>query len=171
MIKHNAIDDLLKLLKRNGLANVDSLPSVVRTKQRSGMNYVYFGLMASLKKNFNKYPQETKDKTGRMEISMNIDGLPLFRSSNTCLWRSNTCLWPILCAIIIQPIQPVAMTCGTFKPNHLEFLLETIQDLGDILQHGFQYDDHSGDSELYCLQCTSSGYGDGYEALFRILCQ
>ena len=95
-IQHNATDDLLKLLKRNGLANVDSLPSsahtllktdtVVRTKETPGMNYVYFGLMASLKKNFNKYPQETKDKTGRMEISMNIDGLPLFRSSNTYLW-------------------------------------------------------------------------------------
>ena len=48
MITHNTIDDLLKLLKSNGLANVDRLPSsartllktdtVVRTKDKSGMN-------------------------------------------------------------------------------------------------------------------------------------
>lgn len=94
-IKHNATDDLLKLLKRNGLANVDSLPSSartllktdrhVRTKEKSGMKCVYLGLEDSLKKNFNNYPQETKNKTDRIEISLNIDGLPLFRSSNTCL--------------------------------------------------------------------------------------
>ena len=36
---------------------------------------------------------------------------------------------------------PVAITCGTSEPNDLEFLLETIQDLGHIMQDGFQYDD------------------------------
>ena len=40
---------------------------------------------------------------------------------------------------MIQPMQPVAMTCGTSEPNDLEFLLETIQDLGHIMQHGFQW--------------------------------
>jgi len=44
---------------------------------------------------------------------------------------------------MIKPttVFPVAISCGTSEPNDVEFLLETIQDLGHIMQHGFQYGD------------------------------
>ena len=57
----------------------------------------------------------------------------------------------------IKPITvfPVAITCGTSKPNDLEFLLETTQYLGHIMQHGFQYDDKTIQVTLNCIVCDA----------------
>ena len=123
-IKHTAADDLLKLLKTHGH---ESLPSSARTilktdrqvttEDKSGMKYVYLGLETSVVKHFDKYPLEIKQQTNVLPIALNIDGLPLFRSSNTVFW-------PILCSILIPPITvfPIAVTCGTSKPENLDFL-------------------------------------------------
>ena len=50
---------------------------------------------------------------------------------------------------------PVAITCDTSEPNDVEFLLETIQDLGHILQHGLQYDDKTIQATLNCIVCDA----------------
>ena len=52
-----------------------------------------------------------------IHISLNIDGLPLFRSSKKSLW-------PILGLISnIKPsvVFPIAITCGDGKPQNLDF--------------------------------------------------
>jgi len=96
-VKRTAADDLLKLLKSHGHG---SLPSSARTllktdrmvvsAEKSGMKYIYLGIENAIITNFDKYPSEIKQSTNRLPIALNIDGLPLFRSSNTVLW-------PVLC--------------------------------------------------------------------------
>ncbi|XP_050719438.1 uncharacterized protein LOC127000064 [Eriocheir sinensis] len=156
-IKHNAADDLLKLLRSNGH---NSLPLSARTllkternvkiEDKSGMSYIYLGLKESLLKNFEKYPRQTKQNTQNLEVSLNIDGLPLFKSSNTCMW-------PVLCAIMIQPVTvfPVALTCGSSKPCNLDFLNDTIRELNDILQHGIQYEEFKIHVTLKSIVCDA----------------
>ena len=114
----------------------------VKTEEKSGMSYIYLGLKKSLIIHFEKYPPETKQKTRNIEVSLNIDGLPLFRSSNTCMW-------PVLCAIMIQPVTvfPVVLTCGESKQSNLDFLNDTIREMSHILQHGIQYEE----STMHCL--------------------
>ena len=124
-IKHNAADRLLKILKESGHP---SLPRSTRTltktaryvpsTQKSGMGYIYFPIKEELLQQFLMYPKGVTEKATTLELSLNIDGLPLFKSSSKTLW-------PILCGIMnVEPVTvfPVALTYGGSKPSNLEFL-------------------------------------------------
>ena len=86
-IKHNRVDSLLKILKDSGH---DQLPGLGRTliktaryvplTEKSGMDYIYFPVKEELMGQFLKYQTMTKEKVTSLEISPNIDGLPLFSS-------------------------------------------------------------------------------------------
>lgn len=158
LIKQNAVDSLLMLLKQNGHPN---LPASARTllkttrdiaiQTKSGMEYVYFPVASELLKQFKKYPPAIVDKTDSLEISLNVDGLPLFKSSNKSLW-------PVLCAIVnVQPVTvfPVVLTYGACKPGNLEFLEDLTRDLGNVLQHGLQDGDKTLPVSLRCVVCDA----------------
>ncbi len=89
-MKHNTADDFLKLLKAHG-NNTLSLSARtllktdrnVQTQEKSDMSYIYLGVEESLMRCFQKYPPETKQSTVNIEVSLSVDGLPLFKSSNT----------------------------------------------------------------------------------------
>ena len=97
LVKHNAVDSLLALLKKNSHQN---LPTSARTllgttrsisvQVKSGMDYIYLPLAAELLKHLKRHPPNMVDRIDSLEISLNVDGLPLFKSSNKTLW-------PVLC--------------------------------------------------------------------------
>ncbi len=122
----------------------------MKTDKISGMSYTYLGLKETLVRNFKKYPPETMQNIHNIEVSLNTDGLPLFSSSNTCMW-------PVLCAIMIQPVTvfPVAITHGKLKPCNLDSLNDTIRELCHILQNGFQYEESTVHVTLKCIVCDA----------------
>ncbi|KAA0708859.1 hypothetical protein E1301_Tti011794 [Triplophysa tibetana] len=137
-ITHNALDDLLKGLKRNGHPELPSTartllktPRTVTSSQKSGMECVHFNLRESLSDQLKRYPTEMIERVSTLELSFNIDGLPIFKSSRTHLW-------PILCAIHLNPISvfPVTLTLGPTKPKDLEFAEEAINDIQELLDNG-----------------------------------
>ena len=138
-VKHNFLDDLLKLLKQNGHPD---LPVTARTllkttkyvelETRSGMDYIYFGIKDKLLQTLTRYPSHLIEQVDTLHLSFNIDGIPLFKSSNKSLW-------PILCAIQnLKPVIvfPVALTLGESKPKDLDFLSDVIQEVKDLQIHG-----------------------------------
>lgn len=146
-IKHNAVDSLLKILIQSGHPNLPaSARSLLKTDRcvptevKSGMEYIYFPIKEELLKHFMRYPTAARENTTTLEISLNIDGLPLFKSTNKSIW-------PILCGIMnLQPVTifPVALTYGSSKPSDLLFLQDTVDDLNDLLEHGL----HDGERKL-----------------------
>ena len=157
-IKQNALDGLLGLLKANGHPD---LPGCARTllqtsryipiQQKSGMEYVYFPFSEQLLRHFKRHPVDTVCRTDSLEISLNVDGLPLFKSSGKNVW-------PVLCAIVnIKPIVvfPVVLTCGHSKPNDLEFLEELINDLNDVLKNGIQDGERVLSVTIRCVVCDA----------------
>ncbi|CAB4028785.1 Hypothetical predicted protein [Paramuricea clavata] len=123
----------------------------ISIQKKSGMEYVYFPLAAQLLHHFKRYPAETVRGMDTLEISLNVDGLPLFKSSSTNLW-------PVLCAIVnVKPIIvfPVVLTCGSSKPKDLEFLEELINDLDNILKDGVQDGDRVLSVSLRCVVCDA----------------
>ena len=100
---------------------------------------------------FLRYPTMTKDKVTTLEISLNIDGLALFKSSNKSLW-------PVLCGIMnieAMAIFPVALTCGSSKLIDLLFLEDTVDDLNHLLEHGLNVDGRVVPVVLRCVVCDA----------------
>ncbi|CAB3977231.1 Hypothetical predicted protein [Paramuricea clavata] len=158
LVKHNAMDSLLALLKKRGHPN---LPSSARTllgtkrsisvQVKSGMDYVYLPLAAELLKHFKRHPPNIVDHIDSFEISLNVDGLPLFKSCNKTLW-------PVLCAIVnVKPVVvfPVVLAYGNSKPKDLEFLENVIRDLGDVLENGLQDGNRVLPVSLRCVVCDA----------------
>jgi len=156
LITHSALDDLLKILKRHG----HDLPATARTllqtpknitmQIKSCMEYIYFPLQEEIIKFLGKYPSDVVSNINSIEISLNIDGLPIFKSTRKSVW-------PILCAIQLKPVTvfPVALTFGESKPGNLEFLHDTIKDLGALLQNGMQYNNRNIEVKLRCIVCDA----------------
>ena len=87
-IKHNAVDSLLHILQRHGHSVLPATARIllgsateVTTEVRSGMDYIYFRVKTELLKHFKNYSLEYRNSIESLEVSLNIDGLPLFTSS------------------------------------------------------------------------------------------
>ncbi len=102
-VKHSAIDALLTILKRHGHAD---LPQTVRTlfdrsnkyevNTRDGVDIIKLTVSDQLSKHLSRYPTALTEHLQSLDLSLNIDGLPLFKSSNLSLW-------PVLCSINLTP--------------------------------------------------------------------
>ena len=104
---------------------------------RSGMEYIYFGLISQLIQVLKRFPPTDAANVDSLQISLNVDGLPLFKSSGKCVW-------PVLCAVMnLKPVTvfPVALTYGNAKPDNLQFLQDTVRDLCNLIHNGLQVGD------------------------------
>ena len=156
-IKQNAVDSLLKLLKSQGHPDLPSTARtllktdrVVVTQVKSGMDYYYFGVKDQLRKYLSMYPLGVVQNIHQLDISLNIDGLPLFNSNNKTVW-------PILCALHLEPMQlfPITLTFGNHKPLNLEFLQDAITDLNEILQNGLEFNERIIPVHIKCIVCDA----------------
>lgn len=145
-IKHNAVDSLLKILRKNGHPE---LPKTTRTlletcesvnlQLKSGMKYIYLDCKEQLLKHLKMYPHSVKE----LDLSLNVDGLPLFKSSSLSLW-------PVLCQINLSPysVFPFALCCGTSKPCNLEFLDDFVRDLCNLMENGLEFGNEKNQSDF-----------------------
>ena len=62
------------------------------------MQYIYFGVEKQLLSHLELYPEETLRHLAIFDTSLNIDGLPLFKSTSTSSW-------PVICSLNIKPTQ------------------------------------------------------------------
>lgn len=96
--------------------------------------FCYLGLQDALKTRLHK---DIVILHNMLSISFNIDGIPLFHSSNLQFWT-------ILGLIKNCPSVPfvVRIYCGSSKPNPLsEFLNEFVTELNQLLTTGFTFND------------------------------
>ena len=136
-IKHVHIDRLLKTLKEHGYAE---LPGTARTllgtktfacTTKSQMEYIFLGLKKPLHDHLQSYDPEVFANDIPVEISLNIDGVPVFKSKKSSMW-------PLLCCVHLRPciVFVSVITYGEKKPSDLEFLREAVTELKDILDNG-----------------------------------
>jgi hypothetical protein len=156
-IKHNALDNLLKLLKKHGHSELPSTartllhtPRQLDTQQSSGMEYVYFPLKQKLQETLESYPLDEVVQLDCVDLSLNVDGLPLYKSSKTCMW-------PVLCAVMLDPVTifPTALTCGASRPTDLGFLEDTVRDLGHLMNDGITFMGRKIKVNLRCFVCDA----------------
>ena len=158
-VTHSALSDLLKILKLQGLdvpqtaASLLKTPRSVTVEQKSGGNYIYFGLAKSISTHLSTMSYDVQQNEKEIELHVNIDGLPLFKSSSLSVW-------PILCSfsnstqLRSKPF-PVALFCGLKKPSNLDFLLDFIEESKTLSRDGFVYNGTHVSVKIVCIICDA----------------
>ncbi|KAL1007160.1 hypothetical protein UPYG_G00082840, partial [Umbra pygmaea] len=160
-VQHNtpliALDSLLSGLRCHGHPDLPKsgrtlmkTPRLVEVEAKSGMQYVHFKLQEEIIRHLDCYPDHVSEQAERVEISLNIDGLPLFKSSKATLW-------PILCAIHLEPpvVFPVTLTLGPSKPSDLKFMDDMVNELQVTLSNGIDFRGQTIAVDLRCIICDA----------------
>ena len=139
-VSHNFTDSLLKLLQKEHL----DVPSTCRTllmynsikniniTNSYNVEYYYFGLEFMIRNILKNYPIEYIKENNHLKISINIDGLPINKSTTKSMW-------PILIRIASYDIVfPIAITLGS-KPS-IEYLNDAVDELVKLCNDGLMYD-------------------------------
>lgn len=163
------------------LCKITYPPITQDLKSKSGHDYYYFGLEAQLKFHLELYPASDIKKLSILSITINNDGLPLFKSNSVSSW-------PILVQIAnLKPrkVFPVVLTAGPGKPHDLEYLEDFITEARHLMENGFDFHNQKlglaitaiicdaparahvkhvkqYSSRFGCDQCESTGFHDGY---------
>jgi hypothetical protein len=134
-IDHNSLSDLLKIVKR--LDCLKNLPSDARTLLKTPRSteiqlippgkYLEFNWCNSLSLLIKKQPEARNP----VKVQINIDGIPLFKSSNQQFW-------PILGSIeSTQDCFVIGIFAGAGKPNSVnQFLDKFVNKFNDISEAG-----------------------------------
>ena len=97
-------------------------PTRIETYEKCSGDYAYFGISNGIRSVINEH----NSNNNVLSLSINIDGVPLFRSSSKQLW-------PILCSFENSDIFIIAIYCGDHKPNCVhEYLSDFIADWNEI---------------------------------------
>jgi hypothetical protein len=160
-LSRTAMSDLLKGLHSNCCSNCSSsLPrdgrSVVGTKRnvstqiqnKAGGQYVHIGVV----KGIQRHISGTTDGLAKLIAIVNIDGLPIFKSSALQFW-------PILMRIINGNYDKpfvVGIYAGTCKPQNVhEFLSEFVADMASVMSSGITVNHNHFDVALQCIICDA----------------
>lgn len=136
----SASSKLLKILRTYDI----DVPSDARTlyktprsgtvtiTEKSGGTYAFFGVETCIHQQLKMIENDVS--IDHLEIDINIDGLPIYKSRNISIW-------PIQVAIVnLESLKNkpfvVAMFCGVHKPSNLDFLKDSVSELKNLMSHG-----------------------------------
>ncbi|XP_071810762.1 uncharacterized protein [Apostichopus japonicus] len=154
-ITHTAITDLLKVLKKYH----PELPKQPRTLldtsttyttvSLSGGQYYHFGVKAGV---VAKLPEMANvAEYQELTIQVNIDGLPLFKSSNNQFW-------PILGMLTNCDLKKpflIGLFYGLTKPADLHFLDEFVAEAKKLQSDGFMYNEQHLTIKISAIVCDT----------------
>lgn len=136
-ITRSAVNQILEILRSEGLPfpkdarTLLRTPRTINTEEKCGGTYAYFGLKTSIDKVLLQF--DHSEIPTEIELLVNIDGIPLFKSSGEQFW-------PILCSFKESRPFLVAIFFGKSKPNSVDdLLLDFLTEYSDIKQNGFFY--------------------------------
>lgn len=159
-IAHNTANELLSILKKHGHVE---LPCDVRILVRTPRNisshiealanghYMHFGLSSSLEHSIKMYSKFIKKND--IKLNVNIDGLPISKSSGSQFW-------PILVSIedinvYTSPII-IGVYHGIHKPNNAnEFLTPFVNDFILFLQNGITVSNVKYNVSIKAILCDA----------------
>ena len=162
-IPHSALQSLLSILRvyhpflpkdPRTLLNTSTYYNVVDI---DGGSYYHFGLASGLLKLVQSMPNKLNIEASDIDsvlVQFNIDGLPLFKSTNTQFW-------PILCRVV-EPFESKPFVVGLFsgnqKPQNVHEYLQSFKaEVTELIQNGIQVSNtgHNFGVEISCFVCDT----------------
>ncbi|KAB0801046.1 hypothetical protein PPYR_00215 [Photinus pyralis] len=139
-IEHIALNSLLRLLRQHFDNNLPAdARTLLKTPRRTDLQeifpgkFFYFGLDSAVNKILDKY--ELSDNIDVIKIGVNVDGLPLSKSSGSQLY-------PIICNLWENPsvVEMIGLYHGYEKPSDPNiFMQDFINDAVLFTNNGFMY--------------------------------
>ena len=134
-----SVSHLLSILQ----PHLPQLPADARTllkiqtnvvlKYVAGGEYYNFGIPAGIVSCLESHPSDVDTLSHHVKLQLNIDGLPLFKSSNTQLWPILGMVEGLSCR---QPFV-IGLYSGATKPNNLaDFLNEFVSEMATLERDG-----------------------------------
>ena len=153
-VKHGCtrqyINDLLIILNESGHSLTKDSRTLLKTDQKATSTtlfngeYTYFG-----EKNTIEKIVTTNNCTDRkINLMVNVDGLPLFKSRTLQLW-------PILIRFSSFKPVPVALYCGSKKPDMGKYLVEFVDEMERLLSEPLEVNGSSYELSIYKFTCDA----------------
>jgi len=127
-LTRSSCNELLAVLRKHGLPlpkdsrALRKTPRDVSTSLKCGGQYVYFGVKKLL---------HLAKPCDVFSLKVNIDGVPLHKSTNKQFW-------PILCQVNSSTPAIIALFLGTSKPDSIEnFLEDFVEEMEELHANGF----------------------------------
>lgn len=160
-VVHSKVSSLLKILKPlhpNLPLDARTLlgtQTQYETKQIAGGSYHHFGIQKAVQNAINNSDSSVKTALSEgvtLGMQVNIDGLPIFKSSNVQFW-------PML-ARLIPPIKTKVFTIGLFsgseKPKNVdEYLHDFVAEMNSIENGGICISSVNCSLEVSCFICDA----------------
>ncbi|KAG0444568.1 hypothetical protein HPB47_013649 [Ixodes persulcatus] len=151
-LTHTSMNAILDFCRRRGISELPrDARTVMKTERKAKLDssgtFIHFGLAEGIREALGPgpVPQELK-------LQGNIDGLPLFKSSQLGLW-------PILCRITNVPASEpfmVSVYCGVGKPPSLQKYLERfLEDVAKLASNGMVHKGAHVDVKLTAMICDA----------------
>lgn len=163
-VTHNSLQSLLRLLKSDvtTIEDLQNLPSDPRTllntpsstniiSMGSGL-YYYFGIKYCIDNLCKKFCVKLSQQS-QFKISVNIDGVPLFKSTNQSFW-------PILCLVksidcLKSEVFCVALYLGNSKPDSNEYLKDFVEESIYLSEKGISINAQTFPFKIEMLICDA----------------
>lgn len=155
-ISHVALKELLLILKTNTSENFPLDPRTIlhtirslNLKSITPGNYYHFGIKNCIQK-LVKCSPELLSNSEIIELKINIDGLPLSKSSTSQVY-------PILCCLNgSKLVEIIGMYHGYQKPSDANQLLsDFVSDAVDLVQNGVLLDNKKFKLVIKCIICDA----------------
>ena len=145
------INDFLIILNEPRHSLPQDSKTVLKTDQKGSSTtlfngeYTYFGVRNTIEKIVTtNYYIDRKNN-----LMVNIDGLPLFKSSSLQLW-------PILIRFSSFKPVPVALYCGYKKPDMGEYLVALVDEMEKLLSEHLIVNGSNYELSIYTFTCDAS---------------
>ena len=147
----SSVNKMLAIFRKHGHAlpkdyrTLMDTPSVVESKIKCNGDYIYYGLESGIRKYLEKCPTFT----GAVKLDINVDGVPLFKSSQTQFW-------PIMAKFDKSEPFIVSLFCGKAKPEPVEeYLQDFLKELQDLQENGFVHEGTRVDVKINAFICDA----------------
>ena len=147
----SSVNQMLAILRKHGhdlpkdYRTLMQTPSSVESKKMCNGDYIYYGLESGIR----KYLEQCPTFTGAVKLDINIDGVPLFKSSQTQFW-------PIMAKIDNSEPFIVSLYCGNAKPEPVEdYLQDFVKELIELEANGIDHEGTRFEVNINAFICDS----------------
>ncbi|XP_077075167.1 uncharacterized protein LOC143726066 [Siphateles boraxobius] len=149
---HKSLNDLLQVLRNHGHNDLpkDSrtllcTPKVVERQARCNGEYIYYGLETGIRRTLLQCPASPD----HIAVTINVDGVPLFRSSAAQFW-------PMLAKV--EGFEPfiVCLFSGMAKPEPLEdYVQDLVEEIKRLRENGIQHNGNVIQFQIKAFICDA----------------